>query len=41
MSCVNNDVLVTITQYDSKQAVVDDDKFINVKVYLASLFNYL
>ena len=28
MSCVNNDVLVTITQYESKQAVVDEDKFI-------------
>ena len=28
MSCVNNEVLVTITQYLRKQAVMDEDKFI-------------
>ena len=28
MSCVNNEVLVTITQYESKQVIMDEDIFI-------------
>ena len=28
MSCIYNELLVTITQYESKQTIMDEDKFI-------------